>query len=197
MKGETNTLIFLMDIDGHEGLTDKFTTQYRTYAFQDLINDSYLDRNRIAIASTGFDYDRSIELYKQATLDRKYNWVKVKKTDEFSVLEKKLLDVGFSLTPKKTNIIYGGTNTSGCVLHSSNFSMNKFCMQGYYCNLYLPLCDDAHIPGINSIDRNQKAFSEVYTFLKTRNLIERVDITTRFGDLTLPKSNKRFDYVST
>jgi hypothetical protein len=195
------TLIFLMDICGHPGISEDFVERYRTYALQDIINDSYLDRKKCVIVSTGFlpyeENPRSHELYKQAVLDRGWTWLTIDKTDNFSKLEYMLNEIDFVLSPEKTNIIYGGTNTSGCVLNSSNFSLNKFCDKGYSCQLYLPLCDDAQVAGITSHDKNLKAFALVYSYLKLNNYIKDVDILTRFADLKLIRSNKRFDYIST
>lgn len=190
-----NTLIFLMDICGHPGISDDFADLYRTYALQDIINDSYLDRQKCVIASTSFldNNLRSKELYTQATNDRGWSWVTVNKNEQFSSLEKKLKNIDFELSPNKTNVIYGGTNTSGNVLNSTNFSLNKFCDRGYICQLYLPLCDDSQIAGLTSHDRSLKAFSLVYTFLKQKNYINNIDILSRFSDLKLIKSSKRYD----
>lgn len=208
-----NTLIFLMDYDGHPTLSDEFAERYRTYALQDVINDSYLDRNKCVIVSTALEPEgykrcqdldtdpsqttRSRALKNQATLDKGWTWIEITKTDSFAHLEHLLQKIDFDLAPEKTNIIYGGTNTSGCVLHSSNFSLNKFCDHGYDCQLYLPFCDDSQIAGITTYDRSQKAFAIVYEYLKRNNLINNVDILTRFADLKLVRSNKRFDYKST
>jgi len=194
-----NTLIFLMDICGHEGLCDEFAQRYRTYALQDIINDAYVDRENCVIASTHFleGYVRSEELWKQATLDRGWSWIKVQKTENFSVLGERLKDVGFDLSAENTNIIYGGTNTSGCVLNSSSFSLNKFCERGYSCQLYLPLCDDGQIAGINGFDKSQKAFARLYQYIKKENYIPNIDILTSYAELIVPRSDKRYDYIST
>jgi len=201
-----NCLIFLMDIEGHPALTDDFADRYRTYALQDIINDRYIDREKCVIASAGAtdrtdledtECSKNIVLKKQATLDKGWTWLQFYKEDKFSTLEAHLSEIGFELSPNHTTIIYGGTNTSGCVLHSSTFSMNKFLDRGYYCQLYLPLCDDSQIAGITSIDRNQKAYSYVYQYLKKHQLIEKTDILTAYSDLDVIKSNHLYDWVST
>ena len=209
---DKNCIIFLMDMEGHPTLTDEFAEKYRTYAFQDIINDRYLDRNRCVIVSTGMaplgtitsttnpdlsKLTKSQILYRQATLDKGWTWIEVTKEDKMSTLTHKLKEVNFDMSPNKTTIIYGGTNTSGCVLHSSNLSLNKFLSKGYYCQLYLPLCDDCQIAGITSIDRTQKAFSVVYDYLKKHKYIEQTDILTRFAELDLIKSNHAYDWVAT
>lgn len=192
-----NTLIFLMDIDGHPGIEDNFAGKYRTYAFQDICNDNFLDRNKNVIVSTPFYSERSKELHHQATYDRGWKWYAMEKSEEFRTLEKMLRKKGFILSPENTTVIFGGTNTSGCVLHSSNLSLSQFAARGFHCQLYLPLCDDVHMPGIESHDRSQKAFSETYTFLKKNNHIDKVDVLTRFVDLDLKRSDRRFEYKST
>ena len=121
----------------------------------------------------------------------------MEKSEEFRTLEKMLRSNHFILSPENTTVIFGGTNTSGCVLHSSNLSLSQFAVRGFYCQLYLPLCDDVHMPGIESHDRSQKAFSETYTFLKKNKHINKVDVLTRFADLNLVRSEKRFEYMST
>ena len=192
-----NTLIFLMDIDGHPGLADDFAIRYRTYAFQDICNDNYLDRDKNIIVSTPIFEERSKDLHHQATYDRGWKWYYTEKSQEFKTFEKMLRSNGFILDPKNTTVIFGGTNTSGCVLHSSNLSLSQFAARGYYCQLYLPLCDDVHMPGVESHDRSQKAFSEIYTFLKRADYVKNVDILTRFADLDLKRSTERFIFKST
>ena len=203
---DKNCLIFLMDMEGHPELSDDFAEKYRTYALQDIINDRYLDRNRCVIVSTRLD-DRDIDytdtlsksqvIRKQATLDKGWNWLEFEKEDTLSTVKHELQKINFTMSPDTTTIIYGGTNTSGCVLHSSNLSLNKFLTKGYYCQLYLPLCDDCQIAGITSIDRNQKAFALVYQYLKTKGHIENTDILTRFADLDLIRSDRAYDWVAT
>lgn len=201
-----NCLIFLMDIQGHPELTDDFAERYRTYALQDIINDRYIDRKRCVIASTHLldrtnpentVFSKNNVLKKQATLDKGWTWLQLYKEDKFSTLVTRLSEIDFELSPNKTTIIYGGTNTSGCVLHSSTFSMNKFLDRGFYCQLYLPLCDDSQIAGITSIDRNQKAYSLVYQYLKKHQFIEKTDIITRYCDLNVIKSSHLYEWVST
>lgn len=194
---EKNTLIFLMDMDGHPGLADDFGDRYRTYAFQDIVNDNFIDRNKNIIVSTLIYSQTSKDLHHQATYDRGWKWYFTEKDKEFRVFEKTLRKEGFILDPRNTTVIFGGTNTSGCVLHSSNLSMSQFANRGFNCQLYLPLCDDVMIPGLGSHDRSQKAFSEVYEFIKKNKLWDKIDILTRFVDLDLKKNDFRFEYKST
>ena len=186
-----------MDMDGHSGLADDFADRYRTYALQDILNDNFLDRDKNIIVSTPIYSQTSQDLHHQGTYDRGWKWHQMEKSQPFRSLEKYLRGENFHLSPEYTTVIFGGTNTSGCVLHSSNLSLSQFATRGFYCQLYLPLCDDVHMPGIGSHDRSQKAFSETYSFLKKNKLVDKVDILTRFGDLDLLRSEKRFEYMST
>ena len=194
---EKNTLIFLMDMDGHRGLCDDFAHKYRTYALQDIVNDSYLCRDKNIIVSTLIYSQTSKDLHHQATYDRGWKWYFSEKDKSFRMFVKQLRANDFKLEPERTTVIFGGTNTSGCVLNSAALSMNKFVDNGFYCQLYLPLCDDVMMPGIGSHDRSQKAFSEVYDFIKKNNLWNKIDVTCRFTELDLKKSNFRFEYMST
>ena len=194
---EKNTLIFLMDMDGHRGLSDDFAHKYRTYAFQDIVNDSYVCRDKNIIVSTLIYSQTSKDLHHQATYDRGWKWYFSEKDKTFRMFEKQLRENGFKLEPERTTVIFGGTNTSGCVLHSSNLSMSQFANRGFYCQLYLPLCDDVMMPGIGSHDRSQKAFAEVYEFVKKNNLWNKIDVKVRFTELDLKKNNFRFEYMST
>jgi len=192
-----NTLLFLMDMDGHDGLSDDFANRYRRYALQDIINDPFLDREKNVIVSTHIYHQTSKDLHHQATWDKGWKWYFVEKDRPFATFEKTLRKEGFILDQNNTNIIFGGTNTSGCVLHSSNLSMSQFLGRGYDCQLYLPLCDDVMIPGICSHDKSQKAFCELYDFIKRNKYWEKLDILTRFVDLKLIRSAKKFTYKST
>ena len=185
-----NTVLFLMNPDGYPAMTDDFTNGYRNYAIQDILFDKYIDRNKIIIVTTKLETERYKEI-RDFIEKAGYTWLEVDKDLNLSQLSHTLEKVyNFVINPADTNIIYGGTNTSSDVLHSSELSIGRFADRGYKCQLYLPLCADIRMPGICQIDKEMKAFAEVYSFIKSNNLFNRIDLLTRFADLTLPWREK-------
>ena len=185
-----NTLLFLMEPDGYPALTDEFTNGYRNYAIQDILFDKHIDRERIVVVSTQIRTDRYKEI-KRLMENFGYNWLEISKDTNLSQLKHQLdKNYKFNLNIENTNIIYGGTNTSHEVLHSEKLSLGRFASEKFYCQLYLPLCADVVMPGVFQIDKDMKAFSQVYQFIKRNNYLDSIDILTRFGDLKLPWRNR-------
>tara|TARA_B100000900_G_scaffold323123_1_gene282656 strand:+ start:610 stop:1170 length:561 start_codon:yes stop_codon:yes gene_type:complete len=186
-----------MDPDGHPSLSEPFVEQFRTFALQDILNNNFNDRTNNVIVSTAFDSDKMNELYKQATIDKGWKWYKVGKDTGIQALKELLSDNDFDLNPRHTTMIFGGTNTSGCILAGAKLSMSRFAQWGCDCKLYLPLCDDPQIPAIGAHDKGQLAFSEVYNYLKRNKLFDNVDIIFHEHDLQIIKSKNRFEFEAT
>jgi hypothetical protein len=181
-----NTLLFLMQPDGYPAISDDFINGYRNYAIQDILFDKYIDREKLLVISTPISSARYKEI-KQLMEKAGYCWLEVSEDTNFSQL-KHLLEkqYSFNLDPAHTNIIYGGTNTSREVLHSEELSLGKFLGRNFYCQLYLPLCADVVMPGVCQIDREMKAYSQLFSFVKNNNYFNNIDVLTRFADLKLP-----------
>jgi hypothetical protein len=185
-----NTLIFLMNPDGYPALTDDFVNGYRIYAIQDILFDKFLDRNNIVIVSTAINTDRYKEM-KVLMESAGYNWLELDSIINISQLKHELQkQYNFKLDSEDTNIIYGGTNTSYEVMYSTDLSLGQFAKRNFNCQLYLPLCADITQPGICQIDKEMKAYSQVYDFINQNKLFDKVDILTRFADLKLPWKEK-------
>jgi hypothetical protein len=87
--------------------------------------------------------------------------------------------------PSNTNVIIAGTNTSGCVLYNSEFSVKKWTDLGFDVQVCLSMCADYQSDGINGAEKNQKAAVNFYSYIKKNNLISKVDLVYNANDLKL------------
>ena len=74
------------------------------------------------------------------------------------------------------NVILGGTNLAGCVLRSKPYSAIHWARRGYHTQIYLPLCADYQLPGINQVERNLHATSILYNVIREERLWDKIDL---------------------
>lgn len=80
---------------------------------------------------------------------------------------------------KETPIIFGGTNTLGCVTTSKPYSAFEWAKQGWYVELLLPMCADYQMPGVTDTEIYIETFAKLYKEIKAEGLSEYIDITTK------------------
>jgi hypothetical protein len=84
-----------------------------------------------------------------------------------------------------TKIIFGGTNTSGCVFKTKKTSLIEFAKLGYRTELHLTLCAEYHTVGINAAEKNDRAFSIIYGEIKKNpKLLDYIDISCKTHEIS-------------
>lgn len=198
---KTNNVIYLVDFYGHAAMDTEDSIELRFSTLKDIISMHELDKNRTVFISnlpggkTEQDYpiynqlrERFLEMKRVAEL-YSWSWLTVNEDtsrEEFVNklnTESPLVDV----KPDNTQIIYGGTNTSGCVFERRGTALVNFAREGYATRLFLPLCSDPGCSGRNTLEKTVKGYSKIYNTLKDLQLVNTVDLSHRYADLNLPE----------
>ena len=79
---------------------------------------------------------------------------------------------------RETPIIFGGTNTIGCVTISKPYSALKWAKQGWYVEILLPMCADYQTKGNTNTEIYMETYAQLYNEIKMAGVIEYVDIKT-------------------
>lgn len=200
-----NNIIYLIDFYGHAAMDTEHSVELRFSTLKDIISMHELDKDRTIFVSTlsgaksHIDYpiyntlrERFLEMKRVAEL---YDWTWL--TVEEKTTREEFIDVVVhqsplkTLEPNKTQIIYGGTNTSGCVFERRPTSCVSIAQQGYSTTMFLPLCSDPGCSGRNSLEKTVKGYSKIYNTIKDLNLIDYIDLKHRYSDLYLPTKEQK------
>ena len=83
------------------------------------------------------------------------------------------------------NVIIGGTNLAGCVLRSKPYSAIHWAAKGYKTQIFLPLCAEYQLPGVNQAERNSHATSIMYNVIRDLRLWDEIDIVREMKGLDI------------
>ena len=110
-------------------------------------------------------------------------------------------DPNLHISPLKTNIIIGGTETSGCVFDNKNIGALHWAKRGYDTTIYLPLCCDYSSPGATWELKQLSGISslwntvgrEIKNSIKNVNITQNLHLTASFDQLSpiIPWSNEK------
>ena len=190
------TVIVLMDFYGHPTLnTDTYTDNIRYSALIEIISQANVNKNECIFFSTALPINawKLLELKKMATSNGfrfvcANNNIAAKMIDSMYTIDyvkQQLSIVNFELD-NHTQIIIGGTNTSGCVFKSNKgICAYAWIKAGYKTKIYLPFCAEFEQKGITDFERNQNAYAVLYNNIKKNNVFA-IDIIKDFDQLELP-----------
>ena len=187
MALEARTLILLIDFKGHPILAlDELTNNLRYNYLMELLQlqtELNIVSNHI-VNSKNKDHHRIEHIKKIYDIEGLHNWDVInpegKKdveegTDWIHYIEKKFEKRGYAIN----NVIIGGTNTAGCVLRSKSYSAIQWAKKGYPVQIYLPMCADYQLPGINQAERNMAAGSILYNVIREEKLWNNIDLVRK------------------
>ena len=193
MALEARTLILLIDFKGHPILAlDELTNDLRYNYLMELLQlqtELNLVSNHI-VNSKNKDHHRIEHIKKIYDIEGLHNWDVInpegKKdveegTDWIHYIEKKFEKRGYAIN----NVIIGGTNTAGCVLRSKSYSAIQWAKKGYPVQIYLPMCADYQLPGINQAERNMAAGSILYNVIREEKLWNNIDLVRKRSTLEI------------
>jgi hypothetical protein len=75
-------------------------------------------------------------------------------------------------------VIFGGTNTGGCILNQTPYSALAWAKEGHDVKVLLPMCTEYEQPGVTQVDRNNNAFAEFWRVAKEENVVDNIDFIT-------------------
>ena len=193
MALEARTLILLIDFKGHPILAlDELTNDLRYNYLMELLQlqtELNIVSNHI-VNSKNKDHHRIEHIKEIYDIEGLHNWDVInpegKKdveegTDWIHYIEKKFEKRGYAIN----NVIIGGTNTAGCVLRSKSYSAIQWAKKGYPVQIYLPMCADYQLPGINQAERNMAAGSILYNVIREEKLWNNIDLVRKRSTLEI------------
>ena len=193
MALEARTLILLIDFKGHPILAlDELTNDLRYNYLMELLQ-LQTELNIVSdhiVNSKNKDHHRIEHIKKIYDIEGLHNWDVInpegKKdveegTDWIHYIEKKFEKRGYAIN----NVIIGGTNTAGCVLRSKSYSAIQWAKKGYPVQIYLPMCADYQLPGINQAERNMAAGSILYNVIREEKLWNNIDLVRKRSTLEI------------
>ena len=193
MALEARTLILLIDFKGHPILAlDELTNDLRYNYIMELLQ-LQTELNIVSdhiVNSKNKDHHRIEHIKKIYDIEGLHNWDVInpegKKdveegTDWIHYIEKKFEKRGYAIN----NVIIGGTNTAGCVLRSKSYSAIQWAKKGYPVQIYLPMCADYQLPGINQAERNMAAGSILYNVIREEKLWNNIDLVRKRSTLEI------------
>ena len=182
-------VINLIDFQGHPALGEEFTNQLRYSTLAEIIQDDTICKdNCIIVSNTDDKADKKLSELKAWSLHRGWKWILI--PNQMSI--KKFINcvgknTNFSIDKHDTEIIFGGTNTSGCVISSKTQSAAYFAAAGFNCKILLPLCADQLIAGVNDVEKNINSFARIYRKIKYRDLLQNIDIISKINEINFSK----------
>jgi hypothetical protein len=176
-------LIYLIDFIGHPAMGDHYMNDARYQHLSEIIKHANVEE--CVILSTKINYNRFLEKFEKLVeyknLADEYGWtwveLQAETQDTISVPEvvQYLKSKNISIT-HDTTIIFGGTNTSGCVFTTRPSSLVNWAQREYKTILHLGLSTDYHSTGLHPTEKESKAFAEIYQYLKKYDLVKNVDV---------------------
>ena len=186
MALEARTLILLIDFKGHPILADELTNNLRYNYLMELLQLE-TELNIVSdhiVNSKNKDHHRIEHIKEIYDIEGLHNWDVInpegKKdiedgTDWIHYIENIFEKRGYAIN----NVIIGGTNTAGCVLRSKPYSAIHWAKKGYPVQIYLPMCTDYQLPGVNQAERNMAAGSILYNVIREEKLWNNIDLVRK------------------
>ena len=185
------TLIILPHMEGHRGVGTPFMNGMRfSYLKQLAFPGRDLSRMPSVIISFHdynmhhtrmWEFDEMLRVEDREGGDVKMLQYDGDATPSIQDIIDRVEDEGLEVikNTKETPIIFGGTNTLGCVTTSKPYSAFEWAKQGWYVELLLPMCADYQMPGVTDTEIYIETFAKLYKEIKAEGLSEYIDITTK------------------
>ena len=177
-----SSVIYLVDFYGHPSLGDDHSNNQRYSTLIDICASPKIDKTKTIIVSSKIDFREKVLEVKKIAQGRGWTWIEFD-GDSIDDFEHNLVEHGYLLD--NTKMIFGGTNTSGCVFKTKKTSLIQFAKAGYRTELHLPLCAEYHTVGINPSEKNARAYSIIYNEIKKNpNLLGNIEISCKTNEIS-------------
>ena len=192
---ELKTLINLIDFVGHPAVNELYTTQkrfdtldrllYKNNKLKDKVIISHvpnLNKNQLEYSTWA---ERLIEVKEKVV--KKYNatWIDMIESTDVIEVTQLLHKNNYIIKPGLTQIIFGGTNLSGCILNKKEVSVKSFVDLGFDCTIYLPMCTECDQVGVNDLEKTWIAINKIYDYVVKNNITHKVSLISEERDLML------------
>ena len=188
-----NTIVLLIDFQGHPLLGDEYVNNTRYSEIQKFLTARNINREDIVFVSNTISDRKLEELFKMArtvgfktiTLTEKKEpreGVDTSIRELFNIIHEKL---GWDIELSNTQIIIGGCNFGGCVVNSKKIAAVHWAQLGFKTTIHLPLCAEYEQPGVNSTEKAYNGFKQAYDLIKEYKAFNNIQLTDKFEQLEL------------
>ena len=180
------TVVVLVDFHGHSTTGNEEMNSSRYSALKMLAFNGD-DKPVIFVCNTYPNEDRGaalIELARMIKVDGKHKWYWVDPDDGSANIDniKRIIEKdGNSIG----NVIIGGCNLAGCVIHSKAISAIKWIKKGYNTEIFLPMCGEYQMPGKTNMDIVLNAFTHMYREIQKSGTGDKLELTSNFNELRI------------
>jgi len=196
----TYNIILLHHFYGFPDLIDECSNNIRYVQVLRLLGrKEFPPNNTIFFCCTSNEDKRLQSIQRIAELDYNYKWINYlddKDTKRYGKhvqsVEDLLNKTDIELTPTNTNLIIGGTNTTGCILRRAPVSVTNWTDLGFNVKICLSMCVDYQSDGISAADGNQRAAAILYQYIKANDIVNQIDVFYDILDCT--KAGMRRDW---
>lgn len=184
------TLLLLIDFHGHPIFGDDHTNELRYSTLNSMLQ---IDQREMNIVSNHLESEyptergpnKLKEMKRIYDLEGVHNWDRIDPDAEPQHTIQDIELIFARRNYKIHNVIIGGTNLAGCVLRSKPYSAIHWAAKGYNTQIFLPLCAEYQLPGVNQAERNSHATSIMYNVIREQKLFDKIDITRSRDQLKL------------
>ena len=185
MDLKPTTIILLIDFEGHPALGDEFTNNQRYSTLAWLLNP-VREKPLIIISNHNPEtHKRTEEVAKMMKVENRHIWITIdpdnRNNPSIDSIKIEVEKLGYRIN----NVIIGGTNLAGCVLRSKPYSAIHWAAKGYKTQIFLPLCAEYQLPGVNQAERNSHATSIMYNVIRDLRLWDEIDIVRETKGLNI------------
>ena len=177
---QNKTLLLLIDFHGHPILGDDHTNNLRYSELMDFLNNdkelNIVSNHLLGEYPTQRGPNKLKEIKRIYDNEGVHNWDRIDPDREPPPSIVEIENILKNRNYRINNVILGGTNLAGCVLRSKPYSAIHWAKRGYHTQIYLPLCADYQLPGINQVERNLHATSILYNVIREERLWDNIDI---------------------
>lgn len=175
------TLLLLIDFHGHPIFGDDHTNELRYSTLNSMLQ---IDQREMNIVSNHLESEyptergpnKLKEMKRIYDLEGVHNWDRIDPDAEPQHTIQDIELIFARRNYKIHNVIIGGTNLAGCVLRSKPYSAIHWAAKGYNTQIFLPLCAEYQLPGVNQAERNSHATSIMYNVIRDLRLWDEIDI---------------------
>lgn len=174
-KPTPKNVLMLIHMEGKPTMTDEYSEALRWSTLRKVVFES---KKRMVILSDHHrNFDHKMNEFRKVVEEAGiHKWVNIDpvKFDSILEIEKLLWDVQ---TIAK-NVIFGGTNTKGCILDATPYSALAWAREGHQVKVLLDMCTEYQAEGVTQMERNNVAFSEFWRKAKEAGVVENIDFVT-------------------
>lgn len=198
MEESRYKIIYLIDYFSHTSLSSKTVTDFRFAQLLEYIMWHDIDfDHRFIVSMSGTSKSNDFKIYnlyrerfyeiKNLAQLRGWKWIELEDNPKLDVSDFEQAvykECNIKMNSKNTEVIFGGTNTSGCVFESMQTSLIHFLTQGYRTKLHLPFCAEAQMHGSSDSEKNLRAYAYIFSRLKTLDYdLSQLDLTQYVSQL--------------